>query len=100
MKPSLTVGACGRDRRTKGTASQAGQHSVSGQDFSRAKRNRTDEGFRGCGKTSNSERRPYPQRLKPDIITITYGRPEGRPLQTLTSTELFIGRLLPRGDRP
>jgi hypothetical protein len=35
----------------------------------------------GCGKTSNSERRSYPQRLNPDIITITYGRPAGRPLQ-------------------
>src|SRR5882724_11618836 len=38
-------------------------------------------GFTGCGKTSKGERSPYPQRLKPDIITITYGRPEGRPLQ-------------------
>ena len=35
----------------------------------------------GCGKKSNRERRLYPQRLKPAIVTITYGRPEGRPLQ-------------------
>src|SRR5882757_7815420 len=77
--------------------------------------------YTGCGKRSNSERRPYPQRLKPssaqtitarlnpcpsfdslcpslsgavqigqpknlkpDIITITYGRPEGRPLQRIS----------------
>jgi Bacterial regulatory helix-turn-helix protein, lysR family len=34
-------------------------------------------------KGRNRERRPYPQRLKPDIVTITYGRPEGRPLQRI-----------------
>jgi len=41
------------------------------------------QGLNSLRKTSNSERRPYPQRLKPDIITITYGRPEGRPLQRI-----------------
>jgi hypothetical protein len=37
----------------------------------------------GWGKSSHRERRSYPQRLKPSIITRTYGRPEGRPLQEL-----------------
>ena len=32
-------------------------------------------------KRSNRERRPYPLWLKPVIVTVTYGRPEGRPLQ-------------------
>jgi hypothetical protein len=30
---------------------------------------------------SNRERKPFPQWLKPDRFAITYGRPEGRPLQ-------------------
>src|SRR5271156_7245300 len=53
-------------------------------------------------KRSNRERRPYPQRLKPDIITITYGRPEGRPLQrspVLSSLRGF-GERSRRGGTP
>jgi hypothetical protein len=32
---------------------------------------------------SNWKRKPIPQRLKPDRFAITYGRPEGRPLQRI-----------------
>jgi hypothetical protein len=52
-----------------------------------------DEGFRGCGKRSNRERRPCPQWLKPDIITSTYGRPEGRPLQNQKQRHSLAFRL-------
>src|SRR5258708_34990130 len=42
-----------------------------------------DMGFTGCGKRSNRERNPSPQRLKPNRFAITYGRPEGRPLRRI-----------------
>jgi hypothetical protein len=35
-----------------------------------------------------------PQRLKPDIISITYGRPEGRPLQRINFSQPLKPRLL------
>ena len=54
---------------------------VSGPDFSRAIKAQKKEGFRGCGKRSNRERKPLPRRLKPYSLESNYGRPEGRPLQ-------------------
>jgi hypothetical protein len=37
--------------------------------------------FAEKGRIESEDRTP--QRLKPDIVTITYGRPEGRPLQRI-----------------
>src|SRR6266851_3064122 len=37
-----------------------------------------------CPSLSGAVQIAQPKNLKPDIITITYGRPEGRPLQRIS----------------